>query len=185
MKLGTINHVALTVSDLQRSEAFYNQLLGFMGYEQGEKTEKLILWASLNGVITISPANPESRNQKCDRYSPGLHHLAFSADTREEVDRFHEYLIQYGVEILDPPGEYDYLPGYYAVYELPDVEKMACLVHQGSYKTINQAYAALVPWIEANGYKIIGANREVYIIGGNDQNNESYVTEVQFPVEKA
>ena len=38
-------------------------------------------------------------------------------------------------------------------------------------------------WIEANGYKIAGSNREVYIVGGDQQDDESYVTEVQFPVE--
>jgi len=68
------------------------------------------------------------------------------------------------------------------VYELPRVE-MACVVHNGSYNTINRAYAALPVWIEANGYKIAGSNREVYIVGGDQQDNESYVTEVQFPVE--
>ncbi|MBE9189817.1 MerR family transcriptional regulator [Gloeocapsopsis crepidinum LEGE 06123] len=68
------------------------------------------------------------------------------------------------------------------VYELPCVE-MACVVHNGSYNTINRAYAALPVWIEANGYKIAGSNREVYIVGGNQQDDESYVTEVQFPVE--
>lgn len=67
------------------------------------------------------------------------------------------------------------------VYELPRAE-MACIVHNGSYNTINRAYAALPAWIEANGYKIVGSNREVYIIGGNQQDNESYVTEIQFPL---
>lgn len=71
------------------------------------------------------------------------------------------------------------------IYELPRFEKMACLVHHGSYNTLNQAYAALVSWIEGNGYQIIGPNREVYITGGNEQDNESYITEVQFPVTKA
>ncbi|ARV61217.1 MerR family transcriptional regulator [Nostocales cyanobacterium HT-58-2] len=70
------------------------------------------------------------------------------------------------------------------VYELPGVEKMACVVHHGSYNTINQAYAALPAWIENNGYKIMGSNREVYIIGGDEQDNESYLTEVQFPTAK-
>jgi effector-binding domain-containing protein len=70
------------------------------------------------------------------------------------------------------------------IYELPGAEKMACLVHKGSYKTLSNAYSVLVSWIAANGYKIIGSNREVYIIGGNDQNNESFVTELQFPVVK-
>lgn len=124
MKLGAIHHIALSVSDMERSQAFYNRLLGFMGYEQAEKTEQLILWASSHSAITISPTNPRS-NQKCDRYSPGLHHLAFSADSREDIDKLYQELIQQQVTILDPPAEYDYLPGYYAVYFLdPDGIKL-------------------------------------------------------------
>ena len=42
-------------------------------------------------------------------------------------------------------------------------------------------------WIEANGYHIAGPNREVYLHCTSPvrQNDESYVTEIQFPVEKA
>lgn len=112
MKLGAINHIALSVSHLERSEAFYNILLRFLGYEQEEKTEELILWASSNGALTISPSNPNSANKIHDRYSLGLHHLAFSADSREQVDKLYKLLL------LDSPAEYDYLPGYYAVYFL-------------------------------------------------------------------
>ncbi|AUT01403.1 bleomycin resistance protein [Nostoc sp. CENA543] len=125
MKLGAVNHIALTVSDMNRSEVFYNALLGFLGYQQEEKTDQLILWASNNGVITISPANPESPNKNHDRYSVGLHHLAFSADNREQVNSLHQFLVERGVKILDPPAEYSYLPGYYAVYFLdPDGIKL-------------------------------------------------------------
>ncbi|MEM7581219.1 MAG: MerR family transcriptional regulator [Cyanobacteria bacterium P01_A01_bin.80] len=68
------------------------------------------------------------------------------------------------------------------VYELPGYKQAACVIHQGTYNTINQAYTALLSWIENNGYKIIDSNREVYIVGGNEQDNDSYVTELQFPI---
>jgi len=70
--------------------------------------------------------------------------------------------------------------------ELPAVEEMACIVHQGGYDTIGEAYSRLMAWIEANGYRITGPNREVYVRGpepGRDP--ATYVTEVQFPVGKA
>lgn len=71
------------------------------------------------------------------------------------------------------------------VYQLPGWETMACTVHHGCYKTINLAYNCLLAWIEANNYKIVGSNREFYIHSGSEQDNESYVTEIQFPIEKA
>jgi DNA-binding transcriptional MerR regulator len=68
--------------------------------------------------------------------------------------------------------------------ELPAVENMACTVHLGSFATIGRAYGALLRWIETNGYRVAGPNRELYLSGGNGQDDADYVTEVQFPVEK-
>ncbi|MEL7035766.1 MAG: MerR family transcriptional regulator [Cyanobacteria bacterium J06592_8] len=72
------------------------------------------------------------------------------------------------------------------VYELPSYEQAACIVHQGSFRTITQSYGHLLNWIEQHGYQIIDSNREIYIQGGSELelDNESYVTEIQFPIIK-
>ncbi len=69
-------------------------------------------------------------------------------------------------------------------YDLPGVETMACVVHKGSYETLNIAYQTILDWIDRHDYRIVGSNREIYICGGSEQDNESYITEIQFPVEK-
>jgi effector-binding domain-containing protein len=61
---------------------------------------------------------------------------------------------------------------------------MASLIHRGSFQTIDQAYAALMSWIEANGYRLAGADREIYLQGGSDPNDATNITEIQQPVEK-
>jgi effector-binding domain-containing protein len=69
------------------------------------------------------------------------------------------------------------------VRELPAVEQAACLVHEGSYEGLSDAYGQLIGWIEAHGYQIVGPNREVYIKGpGAEYQPSQYVTELQFPV---
>jgi len=46
------------------------------------------------------------------------------------VDSFHEFLLAERVAILDPPAEYDYTPGYYALFFAdPDGIKLE-LVHE-------------------------------------------------------
>ena len=70
------------------------------------------------------------------------------------------------------------------VYELPKYDEIACIIHQGSYRTLNQSYENLLAWIETNGYQITAPNRELYIQGGQEQDNESYITEIEFPVRK-
>ncbi len=80
------------------------------------------------------------------------------------------------------------------VRTLPAVESMACTVHQGPFTTISEAYSAIMKWIEANSYRIVGPCREVYVRpaglsnpSGSVQVNQAdpdTVTEIQYPVEK-
>ncbi len=70
------------------------------------------------------------------------------------------------------------------IQTLPAYDQAACIIYQGSYRQMPAAYQFLIQWIEANQMEIIGPNREFYIEGGEEQDNESYVTEIQFPVIK-
>ncbi|MGD2157660.1 MAG: MerR family transcriptional regulator [Anaerolineales bacterium] len=72
------------------------------------------------------------------------------------------------------------------VRQLADTKTMACVVHQGPFITISEAYEALIKWIGENGYQIVGPGREVYLREAKegDQNDPDTLTEVQFPVKK-
>lgn len=71
------------------------------------------------------------------------------------------------------------------VYELPGAT-MASVIHKGAFNKFSQAYEAIGRWIEANGYTVVGPNREVYLEISQPvrQDDNSYVTEIQFPVAK-
>jgi len=71
------------------------------------------------------------------------------------------------------------------VHEIPEVEQMACLIHQGPYEKLSESYQALMTWVETNGYEMTGPDREVYL-KSYDQTNDpaSFVTELQQPVDK-
>ena len=80
--------------------------------------------------------------------------------------------------------------------ELPAVETMACVVYHGSYAGIHAAGQALLTWIGANGFRINGPSREVYLRFGAQQQDYllpdaylaqeagDFVTELQIPVER-
>ena len=70
---------------------------------------------------------------------------------------------------------------------LPAVENMACTVHHGPFTTIGEAYSAIMKWIEANGYRIVGPCREVYLRSAEpvSQVDPNTVAEIQYPIEKA
>lgn len=61
----------------------------------------------------------------------------------------------------------------------------AYTVYTGAYSSIGDAYAAIMKWIEANGYEISGAPFDVYIKGPREVSSpDEFVTEVYFPVKK-
>jgi DNA-binding transcriptional MerR regulator len=70
------------------------------------------------------------------------------------------------------------------VYQLPGVERMACVVHRGPYdETLIQANTAILKWIDANGYRTLAPTREIYLqyqVGGDPTR---FVTEIQIPVD--
>ena len=68
------------------------------------------------------------------------------------------------------------------VYQLPATQ-VASVVHSGDFADFTQGHAALLEWIDANGYRINGPYRELYI--KHQKNNlKETTTEIQFPVEK-
>ena len=74
--------------------------------------------------------------------------------------------------------------GRVQVYDLAAVPTMASTVHTGPYSGFNDAYGALMQWIAANGCRVAGPNREVYLRSAGDEGvaPKDYVTEIQFPV---
>jgi DNA-binding transcriptional MerR regulator len=70
------------------------------------------------------------------------------------------------------------------VETLPGVEKMASVIHHGSFSTLMQAYNAILKWTADNGYQISGPNRELNLEYERGGDQTKFVTEIQFPVEK-
>ncbi|MGB7876780.1 MAG: MerR family transcriptional regulator [Anaerolineales bacterium] len=70
--------------------------------------------------------------------------------------------------------------------ELPGAETMACIVHHGPFTSIGEAHQAIHKWIENNGYRVNGPEREIYLnpAKAGSQTDPKTVTEIQYPVEK-
>lgn len=118
---GLVHHIDLTVSDLARSRPFYDSVLGFLGYARADDHENGTDW-DWQGEgpfhsLGILLARGDNVGRAHDRYSPGLHHLAWTASDPADVDRLHALLLEMGAMVLDPPAYYpQYGPDYYAVF---------------------------------------------------------------------
>jgi len=59
---------------------------------------------------------------------------------------------------------------------------VAATVHHGPYDQLSDAYKTLIAWISANGYRIVGPSRQLYLSDFSAPGNP--VSEIQCPAEK-
>jgi glyoxylase I family protein len=114
------HHVDLVVSSILRSLPFYRELLEPLGWHrvgevEGERGETIWYISGPGSSLGLREAQTDT-DGPFDRYRIGVHHVAFEAPSRFEVDERADWLRARGVPIESEPEEYSYIPGYYAVF---------------------------------------------------------------------
>jgi catechol 2,3-dioxygenase-like lactoylglutathione lyase family enzyme len=143
---GPVSHIDLSVGYPARSIPFYDALLSALGFlrASGEHPDftgpspRRAGWGMRypDGAvfgIEVRPADASLRDRTYDRRAPGVHHIAFHAESRARVDAVHAAMLAAGATVLDPPAELSgpgYGGGYYAAfYADPDGQKLEVVHH--------------------------------------------------------
>jgi catechol 2,3-dioxygenase-like lactoylglutathione lyase family enzyme len=110
------DHVQLRCADLQVSRKFYEAVMRVFGVQIFEVAPELLVFDEL----CLSPADgPVSRI-----------HLAFQANSAEQVKAFYQAAIAAGGRDNGAPGERPYHPGYYAAFVFdPDGNNLEAVYH--------------------------------------------------------
>jgi glyoxylase I family protein len=116
-----LDHVYLSVTDMPRSEAFYDSVMAALGFRKGDKAiagERHAHYFNPFLQVSIRPArSPEAH----DSYRAGLHHLCLQAPDERAVNAAHAALEKLGVRATAPRKYAEYNPDYYATFfEDPD-----------------------------------------------------------------
>ncbi len=110
-----IDHIQITVKDMSIAVPFYDKLLSLLGFDVQRRVSAVIEEHEFHVVEYIHPrlafaiTSPRSVfvGDMINRRKPGaLHHLAFKAASRAEVDRLYGELKEIGATIVSPPREY-------------------------------------------------------------------------------
>ncbi len=84
----TINHVALTVSDLERSVPWYQQLFDAEPVvDEDTGPFRHVVW-SVGSTLVGLHQFPDGRSETFDERRVGLDHLAFACADRSELERW-------------------------------------------------------------------------------------------------
>ncbi len=122
-----VDHIQITVRDMGVAVPFYDKLMPLLGFDPGWRASAVIEAHDFHVVeyshpllaFAITSPRAAFRTGTIHRRRPGaLHHLAFRAESRAEVDRLHGELKAIGAMIVSPPREYPEYdpPGYYALF---------------------------------------------------------------------
>jgi catechol 2,3-dioxygenase-like lactoylglutathione lyase family enzyme len=123
-----IDHLVLSVGDFARSKAFYDKVLGFLGFKRKYDYADMTGWSNGKTLFWIAAADAPGQQRKYRKGDVGFHHYAFEVASRGDVDALGAFLEQNGMTVLDPPGEY-YGRNYYAVYFAdPDGMKLEAMI---------------------------------------------------------
>lgn len=134
IQLKRLGHVLIKVADVERSKAFYRDLLGFEVVEQDPVHGGVFMSLGEHGhTLDLSPVDDPETAQQLVQNRLGVHHFAFQVDTYEALKDAYFTLQDNGVEVIraidhvsqksiyfhDPDG--NRLEIY---YELPDALEM-------------------------------------------------------------
>ena len=100
-----IQHIDLTVGDVERSLAFYVDVLGPLGlkeemrYPSYRGTEEVVYLSFGDEWMGLRPADGGEHRY----YEVGLEHFAFEVDRSDEVDEAYRRCLEMGANIHHPP----------------------------------------------------------------------------------
>jgi glyoxylase I family protein len=112
-----IDHIYLSVSELARSEQFYDRVMHLLGFRRNEfsnEGDRHVQYYNRQFGLVLRPARSPRRPH--DPGSPGLHHLCFRVEGIETVDEVAKLLNEAGIECSAPQLYPEYAHDYYAVF---------------------------------------------------------------------
>jgi glyoxylase I family protein len=112
-----IDHIYITVSDLDCSEAFYDKvLLDTLAFRKNKFTlggDPHVQYFNRHFGYVLRPARASSSH---DPYSPGLHHFCLRVDSIEDVVAVSAQLRSTGIAASEAKNYPEYAPDYWATF---------------------------------------------------------------------
>ncbi len=127
-----IDHLGITVSDIDKSKVFYASALGALGYVLCTDSPEAVSFGVREGHGKSTDPGGEFWLSEDPLMTPRVH-VAFNAATRADVDTFFAAGIAAGGSDNGTPGlRTQYHPHYYAAFLLdPDGYNIEAVCHAG------------------------------------------------------
>jgi len=101
IQLQRIGHVLLRVADIERSKAFYKDVLGFEVVEEDPEHGGVFMTLGEQGhTLDLVPTERPEVDQRQTSNRVGVHHIAFQVDSHNALKEAYFTLQDQGIEVL-------------------------------------------------------------------------------------
>jgi catechol 2,3-dioxygenase-like lactoylglutathione lyase family enzyme len=111
-----IDHIYITVSNLERAKKFYDPVMKILGFRNNlimlNNEEHIQYYNRYFGYVLRAAHIKEKHNS----YAPGLHHLCFRVESKNDIKEIANMIKDKGIEITEPKLYTEYAPDYYAIF---------------------------------------------------------------------
>ncbi len=111
-----IDHIYITVSDIEQSKRFYDPVMEILGFRNNlitiNKEEHVQYYNRYFGYVL----RPAHISEKHNPYSPGLHHLCLRVESKDDIVEIANKMKIKGIEISEPKIYKEYAADYYAIF---------------------------------------------------------------------
>jgi len=111
-----IDHIYIAVSNLARSEKFYDVVMPVLGFRKNQfelDGEKHIQYYNRHFGVVLRPARSTSSHNP---YAPGLHHFCLRVESEADVREAAKLLTEQNISVSEPRRYPEYAPDYCAVF---------------------------------------------------------------------
>ena len=111
-----IDHIYFAVTDMDRSEKFYDAAMAIMGFKKNtfmNDGDRHVQYFNRHFGLVLRPAHSPPKH---DALAPGLHHFCFRVEDSAAVDAISEAFARHGIECSKPQLYPEYAPDYYAIF---------------------------------------------------------------------
>ncbi|HEY2061798.1 MULTISPECIES: VOC family protein [Amycolatopsis] len=123
-KLTSVHHLALTVTDVDRSVPWYARVLDLEESHRREDPDtgihKVVLRSAGDGFSVVLVQHPDTERREFDERRTGLDHVAFSVSSKAELVDWEARLAEFGVSYLPSTASRTFEGSSVVVFRDPD-----------------------------------------------------------------
>jgi catechol 2,3-dioxygenase-like lactoylglutathione lyase family enzyme len=115
VEINGVAHVVLRANRFEECVRFYDRLMPELGLQAVHRDDSFVYYVGGRTALGVRQVDPGRADHPHVEEAAGLDHLCFRARSRQDIDELYPLLQSIGADMVRPPQEGPWGPGYYSL----------------------------------------------------------------------